>query len=71
MRSSGSAPARRPGETADDYIRRLTARPDFARLCGSYRVQDALAEAQREAASARRKTVLLARVEQMARGGES
>lgn len=51
------APARRPSESADAYIARLTARPDFVRLCGSYRVQDALAEAQREAAQARRKAV--------------
>ena len=56
MRSSGSrpAPARRPGESADAYLRRLEVRPDFVRLTGSYRVQDALREAQREAAEARR-----------------
>ena len=51
---AATAPARRKGETADAYIERLTARPDFYRLCGSYRVQDALREAQREAQAARK-----------------
>lgn len=50
-----AAPARRRGETADAYIRRLTARPDFVHLAGSYLVQSTLVEAQREAAEARRK----------------
>ena len=57
MRSPGSVPPRRPSESADAYLRRVEARPDFFRLCGSHRVQDALREAQREAAEARRRTV--------------
>ena len=46
---------RRPGETADQYVRRLTARPDAWRLLGSEEGQRALEQARREAAEARRR----------------
>ena len=62
MRSPGSpitcpssAPDRRPGEAAADYLRRVERRPDAVRLTGTDAVQAALAEARRDAADARRK----------------
>ena len=48
---------RRPGETADQYARRLTARPAAWRLLGSEEGQRALEQARREAAEARRRAV--------------
>ena len=49
------APARRPGESADAYLRRVERHPEHLRLWGQQAVQDALAEARRDADDARRK----------------